>query len=765
MIRVQKGVFHLETKNTAYLFDTTPTGHLRHLHYGAKVLSSDDKALSVKNTIQLGSSVHVAPGECLDDLLLEYSGIGRGDYRHTPLECLMPDGSYVTDFVYEYFQVEETPVTIPGLPAATGKAETLSVWLKDTKFSVYLVLDYTVFEDCDVIARSCRLVNNTDGAISIRKIMSFMVDFPESDYILGTLDGGWAKETHIHERPVSYGIHVTDSTTGGSSNRHNPALYLKRVGADELQGQVLGFNMLYSGNHYSAVEKANHDTLRIMQGISPHCFDWHLAPGETFCTPQCVMTFSQYGINGMAANFHDFVNTHIIPEPWRFRERPIVLNNWEATMFDFTKHKLLTMAKRAGELGAELFVLDDGWFGSRNSDTAGLGDWTVNEKKLPGGIADLAKRVNDMGLQFGLWFEPECVNPDSDLYRAHPDWAIHVPGRTPCQGRNQLVLDLTRPEVRDYIVNAVDAVLTSANIAYVKWDYNRHISDMPAGGEFFHRYILGLYDVLDRLFRQKHPDILLEGCSSGGNRFDLGWLSFAPQIWTSDDTDARERLDIQRGVYCFYPPSAISNHVSMTPNQQTLRDVALSTRFNVAAFGVLGYELDLDELSAEERKQIKAQIAFYKQHRQLFQYGRLRRYFPREDRESWQMTEGDTTAAAIYNLSYHASPARDTLKILSAVPGKGYRVTTVEQKLKISRFGGLIKHVVPVKLKADGMVLRTVNNHYSMTDGVEEYTCSGEALLSGIGLAMQYVGTGYDKDLRVLGDNGSTLYMVKEEKE
>ena len=764
MISIKKGVFKLDTAHTSYLFDTTLSGKLRHLYYGKRLPAADAEALAVKNEIQMGSAVQISPGECLDDILLEYSGIGRGDYRHSPLECIMPDGTFVTDFTYEAFTVSQKVPTLPGLPSAHGDGETLTVILKDSKFKVYLKLHYAVFEACDVIARWAEIENCTDGDIHIRKFMSIMVDLPDADYVLGTLDGGWAKETHIHEQPIGWGIHVTDSTTGASSNRHNPAFYLKRPNADELQGEVMGFNMVYSGNHYSAVERGVYDTARVMQGISPHCFDWALRPGKTFTAPQCVMTWSNAGVGGMAANFHDFVNTHITPSYWQGKERPIVLNNWEATMFDFTKGKILTMAKRAAELGVELFVLDDGWFGTRDSDTAGLGDWTVNEKKLPGGITDLAKKINALGLQFGLWFEPECVNPDSDLYRAHPDWAITVPGRKPCLGRNQLVLDLTKREVRDYIVHAVDKVLRNANVAYVKWDYNRHISDMPTGGEFFHRYMLGLYDVLNRLFREKHPHILLEGCSSGGNRFDLGWLSYAPQIWTSDDTDAAERLEIQRGVYCFYPPSAVSNHVSMTPNQQTLRTVALSTRFNVAAFGVLGYELDLGELSPEERKQIKEQIAFYKANRKLFQYGRLHRYFPRSDRESWQMTMGSTTAAAIYNLSYQASPARDSLKILSAEAGKRYRVKSVPQSLKISRFGGLIKHVTPVKLKPDGLILRTVSNHYAMQDGQEEYSVSGEALSSGISLAMQYSGTGYDPKLRILGDWGSTLYMVTEEK-
>jgi alpha-galactosidase len=413
-----------------------------------------------------------------------------------------------------------------------------------------------------------------------------------------------------------------------------------------------------------------------------------------------------------------------------------------------------------------MFVLDDGWFGKRNSDTAGLGDWTVNTKKLPGGIAALAKRINRMGMQFGLWFEPECVNEDSDLYRAHPEWTIRVPEREPSYGRNQLVLDLTRADVRDYIVNALDAVLSSAPISYVKWDYNRHISDMYSAtlknqGEFFHRYILGLYEVLDRIFCQKHPKVLLESCSSGGNRFDLGMLCYSPQIWTSDDTDARERIDIQKGIYCFYPPSCVSCHVSMTPNQQTLRDAPLSTRFNVATFGVLGYELDFGELTPEERRQIKRQIAFYKAHRKTLQYGRFARLDAGEGRECWQISRGGECVAAIYYLDYHISPARDTLRLLNVENSSRYTLKTVEQRLKISRFGSLIKHVFPISLKADGAILRFVNSHFSMKDGEESYTVSGAGLKSGIPLSMQYSGTGYHPSLRILGDWGSTLYLIE----
>ena len=770
MIWEKKKVFQLDTKHTSYILRITGHGQAEHIYYGKRVPQSDAQALCMKNNITLGATVDYAKDYCLDSTLLEYSGIGKGDFRHSPLECILPDGSFTTDFVYQSYEIlDEAYQSDCGLPFAEGKAKTLRLRFADKKYqNLTLLLHYTVFADCDVIARNAELHNNTNGEVVIRKFLSAMVDLPEADYSLLTLNGSWAKEAHIQDAPVTYGIHINDSTVGASSNRHNPAFLLKRLGADERQGEVIGCNLLYSGNHYSAVEKTNQDTLRFSWGINPHCFNWKLQPGEHFVTPQAVMSFSDDGINGFAANMHDFVNHHIIPKPFRFVERPVVLNNWEATFFDFNKAKILGMAKKAADLGVEMFVLDDGWFGKRNNDRAGLGDWVVNTKKLPGGLRSLAKAINYMGLRFGLWFEPECVNPDSDLYRRHPDWAIHIPGREPSLGRNQLTLDLTRPEVRDYIVESVDSILRSANIEYVKWDYNRHISDAFGGtlsnqGEFFHRYILGLYEVLRRIFQEKHPHILLESCSSGGNRFDLGMLCYSPQVWTSDDTDAVERLDIQRGMYCFYPPSSISCHVSMCPNAQTLRTTPLATRFYVAAFGVMGYELDFGELTPYERKQIKQQIAFYKQHRRTFQFGRFARYFPkRGQRESWQMAGNGEILAGLYNLSYHAIPARDTLRLLQAKPGKRYRVESVKRPVRIGQFGGLIKHVLPVKLRADGPILRFADSHFAMQDGQETYTCSGEALQSGIGLSMQYSGTGYSKDLRLQGDWGATMYVARE---
>ena len=773
MISVNNLCFKLDTENTSYIFSVTDKGHLEHIHYGKKLPDGNFEALRLKNTIMLGSAVDYDKTEnyCLDSMLLEYSGIGKGDYRHTPIELIMPDGSFICDFCYDSYEISDKPYFSDcGLPMAHGDGECLTVTLKDKKYpTLTLKLSYSVFYESNVIARNVSLINTGDERVIIRKLMSFMMDMPTSDYEMITLDGGWAKEAHMHSRDVSYGIIINDSTTGDSSNRHNPAFMLKKKNANEEWGDVYGFNLIYSGNHFSAVEGGNHGTMRVMSGINPHCFLWGLNSGESFVTPEAVMSYSDFGINGMSENMHAFVNNHIIRKDFQYSERPIVINNWEATFFNFNRRKLLALARKAKMLGVEMFVLDDGWFGKRDNDRAGLGDWVENRKKLSGTINSLAKAINKKGLRFGLWFEPECVNEDSDLYRAHPDWAISVPRREKSLGRHQLVLDLTRADVRDYIVDSVSKVLSSANIEYVKWDYNRHISDMYSPslknqGEFFHRYILGLYEIYDRIFVQKHPKILLESCSSGGNRFDLGMLCFSPQIWTSDDTDARERLDIQRGICAFYPQSCVSNHVSMTPNQQTLRDIPLSSRFNVAAFGVLGYELDFGELTPNERKQIKEQIAFYKSHRKTLQYGKLKSYYPAPDRESRQAAMGEEIIAAIYNLDYHTSPARDTLRILDAKRGQKYVFRSVEQKLKISRFGSLIKHVAPIPVKAEGGIMRFVNRHFAMTDGKEEYIASGDELISGVNLSMQYSGTGYDPNIRILGDNGSSLYTITEEK-
>ena len=773
MIRVNEKTFRLETANTTYAIRISDGGHLEHLYYGRKLIDEDFEAMRLKNTIDLGCTVKAeGDGFFLERNLLEYSGIGRGDYRHSPIELLMPDGTFVCDFAYDSHRVYDSAYENDLLPTAYGKAQTLEITLKDKKFDdIKLILNYVVFEECNVICRNVELVNDNDGPVYIRKLMSLMMDLPEADYDMLTLDGDWGKEAHEHRRFLECGTLINESTVGASSNKHNPAFALLERGADEIRGKCYGFNLIYSGNHFSAVERSTFDTARVVSGINPHCFLWKLSKGERFVTPEAVMTYSHEGLNGMMANMHAFVNEHIVRGEHKNADRPIVLNNWEATFFNFNRSKILALARSAKKLGIEMFVLDDGWFGKRNNDLAGLGDWVENRKKLPGGIKAIANAINKMGMKFGLWFEPECVNPDSDLYRAHPDWAISVPGRTRTLGRNQMTLDLTRKEVRDYIVDSVDKVLSNAHIEYVKWDYNRHISDMYSSslaqqGEFFHRYTLGIYEVLRRVFHEKHPEILFESCSSGGNRFDLGMLCYSPQIWTSDNTDPIERLDIQGGIYNFYPQSTVSAHVSMAPHQQTLRDTPIATRFNVAAFGVLGYELDFRELSPNERKQVKEQISFYKEHRRTFQYGKLKKVkLKNSDQISWQINSEEETMAGLYQKCKNACPGRDRLDVPGLEANKLYDVESRDQYLRISKFGGLIKHIMPIQLSPSGFILRTINKYFAMKDGKENYVASGAALEEGINLAMQYEGSGYVPGLRMLSDFGSNLYIIKEHKE
>ncbi len=771
MITIDKTSFRLDTENTTYIFQKTKYGHLEHIYY-AQLLSKEDSAsiLRQKRSIQVGSSVLYNKKDNiygLDSMCLEWSDNGRGDYRHSPTEFKMPDGSFVTDFIYHSHELIDGSLSMNTLPSAYGGDETLKITLKDKVYTIYIDLYYSVFKNTDVITRRAVVRNESEEPLTIRRIMSMSLDLPDEAFQIYTLDGAWIKEANLHKRPVSYGITMNSSTTGASSNRHNPAFLLAEADATENYGSVYAFNLVYSGNHYSIVEKSDRDYLRIAMGINPHCFEWILSPGEKFETPEAVMTYSNKGFNGTSHHMHDFINEHIVRENWKKKDRPVLLNNWEAHFFDFNEGKLLTLAKEAKKLGVELFVLDDGWFGKRNSDKAGLGDYNVNKKKLPTGIKGFANKIKNMGLGFGLWFEPEMVNEDSDLYRKHPEYAIKLPGRQEVLGRNQMVLDLCQKEVRDYIVHQVTTLLDEADISYVKWDMNRHIAEgfstaLKNQGEFYHRYILGLYEILERIFVPR-PHILLESCSSGGNRFDLGMLCFGPQIWASDDTDPIERLKIQGGLSYFYPPSTMGAHVSQSPHQQTLRETPLATRFHAACYGCLGYELDLKYLTPEEKKDIADQITFYKKYRRIFQYGRFYRINSyKENKVLWQTVskDGETALTGFFQTLATAAESSDKLRVLGLKKGT-YTVRTRNQRLYLQRFGGLLKHVLPIELNPEGAILRMANRHYSLRDSVEKYTCSAEALESGIPLREQFIGTGYDKNIRILGDFGSNLYITE----
>lgn len=766
-------VFHLQGGGISYLFRVTKYGHLEHVHFGARVeLGSEPfdsvAALAVKRPAN-GEGVKYHPDDTsynLDRLPSEYSGLGKGDYRLPAIETTMPDGTFVTDLRYVSHAVHEGAVPcLDGLPtalAADGPCRTLQVDLADGDLGATLY--YTIFPESNVVTRRTVLSNRSEATLRVRRLMSQLIDLPDRGFDLVTFDGAWIAEAHKHVRPLAPGIYVNSSITGFSSNRHNPGVLLARRGCGEDRGEVYGFNLVYSGNHYTAVELSQRELIRVTSGINPVGFEWTLEPGARFETPEAVLSWSDEGYNGLSANLHEFVGRHIVRGPWRDAERPVLVNNWEGTYFDFDHRRVVSMAKRAAGLGAELFVLDDGWFGARDDDHAGLGDYAVNRRKLPKGLEGLAAEIARLGLKFGLWFEPEMVNPDSDLYRTHPDWAIAVPGRTPSEGRFQLILDLTRPEVRDHIVTNVSSILDAVPISYVKWDANRTFSDqysaVTPAGELHHRYVLGLYEVLRRVFEPR-PHILLESCASGGNRFDLGMMCFSPQIWTSDCTDPVERLRIQGGLSYLYPQSTIGAHVTASPSAQTLRETPLSTRFNVAAFGLLGYELDPTDLTREERRRIRQQIAIYKAHRRLLQFGRLRRHDPiRDDQVTWSIheAEGEPRVIGHFQVGSRAASAAEPLPVAGLDPHRRYRVRALPQGTSLRSLGGLVNHALPVKLSGHGVPLTVLDWFRSLDDREQEYLGTGSALAW---LQLDPRFDGQDTTARLTGDYGSALYLVE----
>jgi len=744
MITHENGIFHIRTDVYSYLFRINTYGIPEHLHFGVPVQTADAEALSCRPGLGWGCSVLLKEEDTassLDSLALEWSGSGRGDYRESPLEL----SGQPTDFRFERFEILEgtAPMT---LPQAHGAPETLKVTL--TQAGAKLHLFYSAFPTA--ITRRCVLENTGDAPLRLNKLMSFCLDLPGS-YTMSTFNGGWISEMGREDTGVGRSKVVSESLTGASSNRHNPGFLLYEADATEEAGRVYGFNLVWSGNHYAAAQQSAQGLTRVMQGVNGSNFLRELLPGEVFETPEAVLCCSDEGFGGLSARMHTFVLDHIVPPYWRSRPRPVLYNSWEGCIFDFNQRRLLDLADRAKNLGCELFVLDDGWFGQRNNDKAGLGDYTVNRKKLPEGLEGLAKKIRAKGMEFGLWFEPESVNADSDLYRAHPDWAL-TDEFQPVFGRNQLLLDLTRPEVRDYIVENVSKILDSAKISYVKWDMNRHSIALGAKA---YDFVLGLYDVLRRIFEPR-PGILLESCSSGGNRFDLGMMCFSPQVWASDDTDPIERLRIQEGCSYLYPQSTVGAHVSASPHAQTLRTTPLSTRANVAYFGCLGYELDLKHLLKLEEKEIRAQIDFYKQYREVFQYGRFRR-----TKLGWQVSRGDVTLAGVFHGLVHAAPGYEQLRVPGLEKESRYRVRSLEQSIRIGQFGSLLKHVAPVNIDPNGQLLRIADRHFTLPGGSEEWTVSGSALESGILLRPQFRGTGYDQNQRTQGDFGSDIYIIE----
>lgn len=778
MIKFVDGLFLLETLHTTYAFSLNDFSYLEHLYYGEKILIKDHEALSQKSEFLPGNTIAYSqenPQVTLENLRLEWSGFGKGDLREAPIEIVFSDGTSTLDFIYESHSIQNGKNSYKGLPSSYGNEEqvsTLILTLKERYHAVYVQLFYHVYETSDVISRSVVVTNNEASEITLNKLMSYQLDLDHHNYKSIHFNGAWAREMSKVSQEIVSGSIVHGSISGVSSNRSNPFFMIASPHTSEDFGECYGFNLVYSGNHYSSVSVSSFYNLRIQQGIHPSNFMKVMKSKESFQSPEALMTYSNKGYNGLSHQMHHFIENHIIRGYWKKRERPILLNSWEAFYFDFNEKKLLNLAKKAKQIGVELFVLDDGWFGERNDDKRSLGDWYVNKKKLVNGLQGLCKKINDQGLDFGIWVEPEMVNENSDLYQQHPDWAIRIPNQNHSLGRNQMILDLTNHEVRRYIINMMVDLLDTCPITYVKWDMNRVFSDLYSpikgkeqSGDFCHEYTLGLYHVLE-VITEKFPKVLFESCASGGNRFDLGMLCYTPQIWASDNTDAISRLSIQEGYTYGYPTSCIGAHVSHCPNHQTLRQVPFNTRFNVAAFGILGYECNLLDYNSRTLEILKDQIDIYKKWKQVFQYGRFYRIENPMLRSgcSWMIVSPDKSKAIGGIFQKTLTPHLMNLKFY----GRGldynetYNFYSLPLKHSIKVFGDLINARSPIHIKDGGLIQNLVDYFYAIDGEVEKYTLSGSQICrSGVFLKEAFVGLGYNENTRMFRDYDSRLYFME----
>lgn len=771
MIEQRQNFYALHTEHTTYCFRVTPEGFLQHLHYGARLdLSAGFDALAPQVRHAPGCAATLE-GVNLETLAQEISAPGLGDVRESFVAVRTADGSTLTDFRFEYAEILDKKPLFPNLPTAydeTGNAKTLRIALREKTHKLRLFLHYTAFDDCDVITRSATLQNNGAESVTILRLMSNQVDFDTQDLTFTTFNGAWAREFDPTHTPCGPGTLVSGSRCGTSSNRANPFVMLHAPNATEDHGDAYGFHLIYSGDHRAAACGNAFGALRFLHGIQSEDFSWLLPGGESFAAPEAAMTYGD-GFAAMSRGLHRFVREHIVRGAWKKRERPILVNSWESLYFRFDHRQLVNLAKQGKALGAELFVLDDGWFGKRDSDTCSLGDWTTTHpKKLPRGLKALADDIRAQGMLFGLWVEPEMVSEDSDLYRAHPDWIL---GRhEQAIGRNQFVLDLGRRDVQEHLIGALTSVFSSAKISYVKWDMNRIITDSYSAvlpperqGESRHRYILGLYRVLGTLTK-RFPHILFEACASGGNRTDLGMLSYMPQVWLSDNTDALCRCRMQYNASFGYPQSVMGAHVSGSPNHQTLRRTPLASRFHVAALGLLGYECDLRELSCDEKAQVAGQIAFYKTYRSVLQFGQSYRLQGGEG-GIWQMScvekNKKTAITLLFQQENRPNAAALRLRAKGLNSEGNYLLNVLPVKVELRDFGGLVNMISPIHIKQDSFLQHIAEKVVAPKSEQENLVATGDVLMKcGAYVKQGFSGTGWDNETRVMGDSGSRLYIL-----
>lgn len=683
--------FHLYNDSISYIFKILKNYQLGQLYYGKRVHDKEqfDYLLELFPRPMSPCQFEGDLTFSMEHIKQEYPTYGHGDMRHPAIDITQDNGSHLLEFQYQNHCIIKGKPSLEGLPATyiedENEATTLIITLYDHVIQCQCQLSYTIYENRPVITRHVKIENQGTHSLTLNQIMSMSLDLPDCDFEMVELTGAWSRERHVKTRQLEHGIQSIYSLRGHSSHHFNPFIALKRKNCDEYHGEVYAFSFVYSGNFLAQVEVDTYDVTRIMMGIHPLGFCWTLAPNESFQTPEVVMVYTPNGLNTMSQTYHQLYQQRLTRGLYRDQVRPILINNWEATYMDFNEEKILSIAKTAKELGIELFVLDDGWFGNRNHDRAGLGDWYPNLEKLPHGIQGLSQKINDLGMQFGLWIEPEMVNKDSNLYHLHPQWVLQTPNRTLSHGRHQYVLDFSNPEVVQYIYQMLYKILSTSHISYIKWDMNRSMSEVYSSchdhehqGRVMHEYILGVYHLYDMLTTQ-FPHILFESCASGGGRFDPGMLYYAPQCWASDNSDAIERLKIQYGTSYVYPLSSIGSHVSAIPNHQVFRNTPLHTRANVAYFGTFGYELDLNELSLKEREEVMQEVQFMKKYRSLFQFGTFYRLrSPFETNETiWMVvsSQKDVAIVGYYRPLQQVNVQYNRVKLLGLDPHKKYHVS------------------------------------------------------------------------------------------
>ncbi len=762
MITQQNQAFHLKGKEVSYVVRINPIGKPVLDYFGSSLNDDEclsslafDPALPVSRSVSY-SKEH--PEICLYSLPLELATRGKGDFLSPSLK-LENARTSLFDFVFVSSSIG-APNEMTGYPNPRGADSELVLRFEDKVTGAEAELHYLVYPSSNVFGRYVVIRNTAETPLIVHKAASLCLSIEDKGYSLHTFRGGWIDEFHEEISAPNSNLIRLESSTGSSADLHNPFFYLDRKSSSYSDGDCIGFNLIYSGNHQEEVQKSN-GYLRIVSGLSEEDFALSLQKGESFVTPMAVFTYSPKGRNGMAKNFHSFVNDSVLPLSHQNAPRPIVYNNWEGTYFKFDEAKLHSLAKQMQKLGAELFVLDDGWFGQRNDDKSSLGDWVLNEDKLPHGIKGLGDYLHNKGLLFGLWFEPEAISPNSDLYRAHPDWAISCPGREASLGRNQLVLDLTKKEVRDYLFERISHFVNEGNVDFIKWDYNRVFSDVPKNsGLFCHRYILSLYDLLGKL-RKTFPDLWMENCASGGSRNDLGMFSFFDTGWVSDDTDSFERSKIQKAMILGYPPSLMSNHVSAKTNHQTLRKTSFDTKFDVACFGVLGYELNPNDLNPIEEKEIADQIAYYKANRQILQFGEYRLLEDYSDK-GVLIQEINKNGVSIVNFVRSLqvpSPEARKLRLEMVEKSSTYDYEVRKEDVSFLRFGGLVNTLAPIHLKEEGFIVNEISKRKSLENEKFSGSVSGDALLGdGLRMKQEWSGTGINENVAIILDFGARLY-------